>query len=57
MGDAVSGHADGRELNHQTEAEEADQRKNLRATLMTATGIAYVLEDTPPSPPAPQWRG
>jgi hypothetical protein len=39
MGDAVPDHTDGRELNKKAQAEEADQGENLRATLMTATGI------------------
>jgi hypothetical protein len=56
MGDVIAGHAHGRELNKQAQAQEPDQRENLRSTLMAATGITYVLEDTPPSPPAPPWR-
>jgi hypothetical protein len=40
VGDAVAGHAHGGELNQQAQPQEPDERENLRATLMTTTGIA-----------------
>ena len=56
MGDPVPGDAQSRELHQKGEAEEPDERESLCPTLVTSAALAYVLEDTPPSPTTPRRR-